>query len=176
MESFLKLAGNVTVEWIVIAIAAVIFLIKVYGKIEKYFSEKAITEKEKNDRIQEVIDQAEKYPKWHQQSIAIRDGLNQAINDLGGKLDTANKALEELKKENGENKASTCRYRILRFDDEIRHNEKHTKEHFDQILEDITEYERYCETHPAYENNKAVMAICNIKRIYQQCESEGTFL
>ena len=36
-----------------------------------------------------------------------------------------------------EREANSCRYRILRFDDEIRHKQKHTKENFDQMLEDI---------------------------------------
>lgn len=51
-----------------------------------------------------------------------------------------------------------------------------TKEHFDQILDDITRYERYCADHPEYENNKAVFAIANIKRVYQKCADENIFL
>lgn len=70
----------------------------------------------------------------------------------------------------------TARYRILRFDDEIRHKEKHTEEHFNQILEDIDAYEKYCQGHPDYKNSKAVMAINNVKDTYRRCKEENSFL
>lgn len=75
-----------------------------------------------------------------------------------------------------ENSASTCRYRLIRFDDELRHHVKHTQEHFDQILDDITIYERYCKEHPNYPNSKAVLAIENIKETYSKCRKENSFL
>lgn len=75
-----------------------------------------------------------------------------------------------------ENSASTCRYRLIRFDDELRHHIKHTQEHFDQILDDITIYERYCKEHPNYPNSKAVLAIENIKSTYVKCREENSFL
>lgn len=75
-----------------------------------------------------------------------------------------------------ENTASTCRYRLIRFDDELRHHVKHTEEHFDQILDDITTYERYCKEHPNYPNSKAVLAIENIKSTYVKCREENSFL
>ena len=75
-----------------------------------------------------------------------------------------------------ENSASTCRYRLIRFDDELRHHVRHTQEHFDQILDDITTYERYCKEHPNYPNSKAVLAIENIKSTYVKCRKENSFL
>lgn len=176
MDYFLKIFGDISVGKAAMVIGAMVFLVAVYKKVEKYFSDKVVRDMEKDERIQQVIDQADQYPKWHQQSIDIRDRLNDIIEDLAHKLDGLNDSLDELKRESSEGRATTCRYRILRFDDEIRHDEYHTKEHFDQILEDITEYEKYCNGHPDYRNNKAVMAIENIKRVYQQCSSEGNFL
>jgi hypothetical protein len=76
-----------------------------------------------------------------------------------------------------EEKANTRRYRIMRFDDEIRHNkEKHTEEHFNQILADIDYYEEYCAKHPEYPNNKSVSAIKNIKRTWEKCKRDNSFL
>lgn len=75
-----------------------------------------------------------------------------------------------------ESEATDARYRIIRFDDEVRHHVKHTEEHFNQIMTDIDEYERYCSTHPHYKNSKAVMAIKNVRRIYQKCRKENSFL
>lgn len=75
-----------------------------------------------------------------------------------------------------ESEATDARYRILRFDDEIRHHVKHTEEHFNQIMGDIDEYERYCRSHPNYKNSKAVLAIENTRRTYEKCRQENSFL
>jgi hypothetical protein len=75
-----------------------------------------------------------------------------------------------------EEKANTRRYRILRFDDEIRHKVRHTEEHFNQIMEDVDYYERYCKTHQNYENSKAVSAIKNVKQTWEKCKAENSFL
>ena len=75
-----------------------------------------------------------------------------------------------------ESEATDVRYRILRFDDEIRHHVKHTEEHFNQIMDDIDEYERYCSAHPNYKNSKAVLAIENTRRTYERCRRENSFL
>lgn len=176
MEYFLQVFGDITVGKVAVVLGACVFLYACYKKVAAYFKEKTLREKEKDDRIQQVIDQAEKYPTWHQQSIDIREQLNGAIKELSNKIDTVNSSLTEIKKESSADRATSNRYRILRFDDEIRHDEKHTKEHFDQILDDITEYENYCGTHPDYKNNKAVLAIKNIKRVYENRVNEGTFL
>lgn len=74
------------------------------------------------------------------------------------------------------NEANNSRYRILRFDDEIRHKTKHTQEHFNQIIEEINTYEKYCEEHPKYKNMKAVSAIENIREVYNTCKKENSFL
>ena len=74
-----------------------------------------------------------------------------------------------------ESEATDARYRILRFDDEIRHHVKHTEEHFNQIMDDIDEYERYCSAHPNYKNSKAVLAIENTRRTYERCRRENSF-
>ena len=75
-----------------------------------------------------------------------------------------------------ESEASNARYRILRFDDEIRHKVRHTEEHFNQILDDIDSYEQYCKDHASYKNSKAVSAIENVKRTYERCRQERSFL
>jgi excinuclease UvrABC helicase subunit UvrB len=75
-----------------------------------------------------------------------------------------------------ENEADTARYRIIRFDDEIRHETRHSEEHFNQILSDIDRYEKYCASHPKYPNNKAVMAIEKIKKTYAKCKDENSFI
>lgn len=176
MEYFLQLFGDKSIGWAVAIICVIVFLAGCYKKVEKYFSEKAIQERDKSDKIQKVIEQAEQYPMWHQQSIRVQEKFNGIFGDLGEKIEQINQSLESIKKENQENRATEKRYRILRFNDEILHDERHSKEHFDQILDDVTEYERYCSEHPDYKNNKAELAIENIKHIYRKCNDEGSFL
>ena len=53
---------------------------------------------------------------------------------------------------------------------------RHTKEHFDQILRDITSYERYCDDHPHFENNTTVLTSQRIKDIYEDCLAKADFL
>lgn len=169
MEHFIQSFGNISIGQAVIVISAIVFLVMVYKKVATYISKKALDEKEKNDQIQEVIDQAKQYPVWHQQSIDIRENLNTLISNLDKKID-------KLQCSSDQGMAYTWRYRILRFDDEIRHGEKHSKEHFDQIIEDIDKYEDYCRDHPEFPNSKVVFAIRNIKNVYQKCTDECTFL
>lgn len=169
MEYFLNSLGDITIGNVAILLCTVIFLFRCYKKVEKYFSEKAIKEKEYDERIKKVISQAENYPKWHEQSLCIQKKFGNSIDNLDRKMD-------KLQKLNDEGMALTWRYRILRFDDEVLHDDKHTKEHFDQILEDITKYEMFCKDNPDFENNKAYLAIDNIKKVYKKCTDEGTFL
>ncbi|MCM1325867.1 MAG: hypothetical protein NC243_06615 [Lachnoclostridium sp.] len=75
-----------------------------------------------------------------------------------------------------ESEANDARYRIIRFDDEIRHHVRHTEEHFNQILDDIDEYDRYCRSHLDYKNSKAVLAIENIWHTYEKCRRDNSFL
>ena len=49
-------------------------------------------------------------------------------------------------------------------------------QHFDQIIEDIDTYENYCSDHPHFPNGKAVHSISNIRKIYDKCSDEHSFL
>lgn len=100
-----------------------------------------------------------------------------------GKNKTIMKAIEEVRKdldvlrsEISEDRATNARIRILSFSDQVRHNVRHSKESFDQVNSDIDTYRRYCEKHPEYKNNRAVMAIANIERVYAECLQQHDFL
>jgi len=73
-------------------------------------------------------------------------------------------------------KIRQARQRILRFNDEILFGKRHSKEHFDEILEDIDTYEKFCEGNPDYKNNKAMLAIRTIKEVYEECTKTHDFL
>lgn len=95
--------------------------------------------------------------------------LSQRIEDVDKKVDDINKK-EELER------VRQARQRILHFNDEILHAQLHSKEHFDEVLEDIDLYEDYCRNHKDYENNKAVLAITTIREVYKKCLKDHSFL
>ena len=115
---------------------------------------------------------------------AVVKWLGRCINaDVLQKLDAVNTELAETKKKldehvtmDDERNIDLHRAMILRFNTELIRGLKHTEEDFNEIMYNITCYERYCETHPDYPNNRAVRAIKNINRVYDELMKTGGFL
>ena len=108
---------------------------------------------------------------------AIAKTLGRAINkEMMDKLESLDKEMKQLRDATALESALNCRVRIIHFGDETLHGQKHTKEHFDQILRDIDKYEHYCSTHPEFENNVTVLTSARIKEIYQKRLADGDFL
>ncbi len=84
--------------------------------------------------------------------------------------------LDEHIRSDDERNADARRTRILRFNNELIRCIPHTREDFIDILADIDVYERYCQSHPEYENNRAVHAIANIGRVYDERLQKHDFL
>lgn len=110
---------------------------------------------------------------WTRVLKAIGNMMNEDLIEKVDKLDTD---LADLRTVCDEREANGCRTRILHFNDEMIHGNRHTKEHFDQILIDISTYENYCDSHANYKNNIANLAIKRINDAYIKCSNEGTFL
>lgn len=110
--------------------------------------------------------------------------LGRAINaDVIKELEAVKKTQAETKqqleahiKTNDKREADNCRGRILRFNNELIREIPHTKEEFVEALKDITDYKRYCKEHPDYENERAVHAIANIGRAYDERLEKHDFL
>lgn len=103
--------------------------------------------------------------------------IGRAINgEVLERVYDLSKEIDNLKKDAELERVRDSRQRILRFNDEILFGTRHSKEHFDEILEDITLYEQYCREHKEYENNKAVLAIVTIRDVYQECMKDHDFL
>jgi len=85
--------------------------------------------------------------------------------------------IDDLFESMGRNQADDSRRRILAANDEIVHfSTLHSEEWWNQLNDDITEYRRYCHDHPLYENGRAVHAINNIEKAYQDNLSINNFL
>lgn len=68
------------------------------------------------------------------------------------------------------------RARILHFNNELLRDIGHTKEEFIEALGEIDAYEEYCREHPDYPNNRAVLAIENIREVYKERQKKHDFL
>lgn len=73
------------------------------------------------------------------------------------------------------NKADTCRRSILDFNGEIKRGIHHDEEQFNEVINLIDKYEKFCRDNPNYPNNKAVLAIENIKNVYKKAYSKNDF-
>ena len=100
---------------------------------------------------------------------AMNGELTEKVNKIGSELEAHIQRTEV-------ERINQIRQRIIRFSDEIMYDTGHSQEHYNDILEDINKYEKYCKTHPDFVNNKAVMAIDTIKEAYQYCIDNHDFL
>ena len=105
----------------------------------------------------------------------LKSDLKNDFNELNDKVNNIEVKLELHINENKKERVADYRARIIRFNDEIMEEKTHTKEYYDNILEDIDKYEAYCNSHPDYPNNKAVMAIHNIKAKYEEHMENNSF-
>lgn len=85
-------------------------------------------------------------------------------------------ALDERIRVDDERNADAIRAYILRFNMELVREIRHTREDFIEVLAKIDEYDLYCKSHKDYRNNRAVSAITNIKRVYDDRLRKHDFL
>lgn len=83
--------------------------------------------------------------------------------------------ISELRKEFEEHEAKSARTRILRFSDELENKMWHSEDMFQQAMDDIDEYDKYCENHPGFKNNRGKAAKAHIMEVYQECLKEHKF-
>lgn len=83
----------------------------------------------------------------HQEIVAVRDELAGIISETD---------------------AVHARYRIIRFHDEILQGVRHSKDHFDQILEMIDICETYCKDHNGFMTNQCHSSCSHIKEVYDE--------
>lgn len=106
---------------------------------------------------------------WTALGNAFNKGLYQRMDKLDAKIDKVAADMDEQA-------ALNYRTRILRFGDELLRGVDHTKEHFDQTLNDVTLYEQYCMAHPTFKNNMTVLTTLRIKEVYKKCMEQNSFL
>jgi len=98
----------------------------------------------------------------------INGELMAKLDEQKKQIDQLDSKVQKIEDSAEERAAKDARIRILRFGDEILHGVEHSKEHFDQILMDITEYDQYCDDHKDFVNNMTRMTTQKIMETYSK--------
>ena len=111
-----------------------------------------------------------KFDPWTVIASAIGRALNKDVLDQLKILEDEQQKLKaevsSQKDLSDKREADGWRADILRFNMELVKHTKHTREDFIEILDIIDKYKKYCDSHKDYENNRAVHAVANIERCY----------
>jgi nitrogen fixation/metabolism regulation signal transduction histidine kinase len=107
---------------------------------------------------------------------AFNGEVMKEIGTIKTEVKDIKKDVSDIREEAKEREATNRRSRILEFGDEILHDVDYSKEHWDSILMDCSEYENYCDDHPHYMNNVAKATIKHIKHMYDKHLEEDSFL
>ena len=94
------------------------------------------------------------------------------------KKDCSKKILEAIQKINNkldQRTAIACRIRILKFMDEILEGWEHSYDSYVQVMQDITNYLKYCMEHPEFKNHQTEASIEYIKNDYQEHLEKNNF-
>lgn len=97
-------------------------------------------------------------------------------DDRNGKMQKIFRSISDLRDVFDLYRAKCARRDILAASDDVRYGTRHSKEWWNQILEDITEYNQYCDAHPEFKNNKAVHAIAHLDTTYAKILAKNDFL
>lgn len=109
-------------------------------------------------------------------SRALNSEVLKNLEEVKQSQKLAQDKLEAHIKLDNERNADLHRQRILQFNNELLRKIPHTREDFIEILAEIDSYESYCKEHPDYKNNRAVHAIGNIGRVYDERMKKHDFL
>lgn len=102
-----------------------------------------------------------------------KDDCSKKIMDM---IQTLEEKIDKLDSQMREDGAITARVRILKFMDELLGERRHTKDSYDQVMTDITNYNKYCKSHPDFKNNQTASTIEYINKNYQERLEKHDFL
>ena len=113
MEWLLKAFGDIKVATVVVVIAALFFLWKVYGIIAEGFRKKYQMQTEKEKQMHDILAQVEQYPKWRQQSIDCQNRFAKEIGELREIQQSVLKKLDEIEERRKKTKRNELRGILL---------------------------------------------------------------
>lgn len=104
----------------------------------------------------------------HDKMEEVNKSIRALSEDMKERFDTLDSKIDAVEAKTDEYYAVSCRVRLLRFEDELQANQKHSKDSWDQTMSDIDSYETYTEQHPDFRNNQTVATVTHIKHGYNE--------
>lgn len=109
-------------------------------------------------------------------AFSRKDKTAATLETIKSEIASTKADIKSLREEFSEDKAIQCRQRILRFSDDLLHEQDHSKEYYDAVMQDITEYDYYSSQNPGFRNSVTGAAAKNILRCYQKHLDQKDFL
>jgi len=104
------------------------------------------------------------------------DSKNDRFAEVVKELAQVRADIKQIEEKEDRRAAVTARVRILNFNDELQEGRLHSKDSYDQVLSDITEYETFCGAHPNFKNNQTAITVNYINRSYAERLEKHDFL
>ena len=130
--------------------------------------------------LQFLIQRKDSKDEWKSEMVESFKELEAKVMKLDLKIDSNKEAmakqLNDIRDENQQQNAIQARIRLLRFADEIRLEQLHSKDSYNQALQDANVYEKYCSDHPKFKKNHAVSSIDIIRKTFERRMEKNDFL
>ena len=113
MNEFIEIFGDMKVAAVVMIIAAIVFLWKIYKVVEKHFRKKYDAEAQRAAQMNDILEQVKKYPEWRRQSIEYQKKYAEEIQKLQERQTEIIGELRENEEKRKKVKRSELRDRLL---------------------------------------------------------------
>lgn len=112
----------------------------------------------------------------HDNKADKKSALMDAIRKIDLKITTLEDKIDKVDANRAEDAAIESRVRILRFADEMMEGRRHSKDSYDQAMQDCDRYEKYCSENPGFKNNQTAATEAYIKKSYAERLEKHDFL
>lgn len=113
---------------------------------------------------------------WRGFCRSLNAEVLETLSEVMAEQEDTKKRLQNHIDLDDQREADKVRASILHFNNELLRDVPHTKEEFVEILSKIDWYNDFCDTHKDYKNSRAVHAITNIERVYDERLAKHDFL
>ncbi len=108
--------------------------------------------------------------------ISRHDNKHDKLKGVKDAVEALSKKIDAIDAKADERNAVNSRVRILRFADEMIEGKRHSKDSWDQVMSDITDYNKYCEKHPDFKNDQTATTVEFLKKNYTERLEKHDFL
>lgn len=106
----------------------------------------------------------------HDKMEEVNKSIRALSEDMKERFDTLDNKIDAVEAKTDEYYAVSCRVRLLRFEDELQSDIRHSKDAWDQVMSDVDFYKKYTEPgkHPDFKNGQTEATIEHIKHGYSE--------